>query len=107
MFLDYNIDSKNLTLSASFNDNNIDVKMLSVSNSEKGIHQQFYMDSITKIKSKRERIGDGKSIWFAKVLYLSKVPNLGFAAARTEHLVFNVAMIPAFAILTVCCSRAS
>ena len=65
------------------------------------------LSSITNIKSKRERIGEGKSIWFAKVLYWSNVPNLGFAAARTEHLVFNVAMIPAFAILTVCCSNAS
>ena len=36
-----------------------------------------------------------------------EVPNLGFAAASTEHLEFKVAIIPAFAILTVCCSKAS
>ena len=62
MHLDYNIDSKNLTLSATFNDNNIDVKMLSVSNSEKGIHQQFYMDSITKTKSKMIRFNFEREI---------------------------------------------
>ena len=67
----------------------------------------FGLSSITKVKSKRERIGEGKSIWSATVLYLSNLPNLGFAAASTEHLVFNVAMIPALAILTVCCSKAS
>ena len=55
MFLNYNIDSKNLTFSASFNDNNIKVKLLSVFNSEKGIYQQFYMDSVTNIKSKMIR----------------------------------------------------
>ena len=52
-------------------------------------------------------IGAGKSICSASTLNLSNLPNLGFAAARTEHLEFNVAMIPAFAILTVCCSNAS
>ena len=55
MYLDYNIDTKNLTLSANFNDNNIDVSAISVSNSSKGIYQQFKMDSITKTKSKMIR----------------------------------------------------
>ena len=33
--------------------------------------------------------------------------DLGFAAARTEVRAFNVAMIPAFATETVCCSITS
>ena len=65
------------------------------------------LSSITKIKSKRDIIGAGKSICSASTLYWSNLPNFGLAAARTEHLEFKVAMIPAFAILTVCCSNAS
>ena len=65
------------------------------------------LSSTTNIKSKRDKIGEGKSICSASILNLSNLPNLGLAAARTEHLEFKVAIIPALAILTVCCSSAS
>ena len=35
------------------------------------------------------------------------LPSLGLAAASTAHLVISVANMPAFAIVTVCCSIAS
>lgn len=58
-------------------------------------------------KSKRERIGEGRSICSAIDLYLSNLPNFGFAAASTLQRLLSVAIIPAFAIDIVCCSRAS
>ena len=67
----------------------------------------FGLSSMTNVRSKRDRIGAGRSICSAMALYLSNLPNLGFAAASTAQRVFNVAMIPALAMLTVCCSKAS
>ncbi|OPY24522.1 MAG: hypothetical protein A4E27_01236 [Methanobacterium sp. PtaU1.Bin242] len=67
----------------------------------------FGLSSIMNIRSKRDKIVEGRSICSAIDLYWSKRPNLGLAAAKTEHLEFNVAIIPALAMLIVCCSRAS
>ncbi len=60
-----------------------------------------------KIMSNLDSRGGGKSICSAIVFIGSYLPNLGFAAANIEHLEFNVAIIPAFAMVTVCCSIAS
>ena len=65
------------------------------------------LSSTTKIRSKRDKIGDGRSICSPIDLYWSNLPNFGFAAASTEQREFNVAIIPAFAMDIVCCSRAS
>mmetsp|Transcript_29921 Transcript_29921/g.85489 ORF Transcript_29921/g.85489 Transcript_29921/m.85489 type:complete len:237 (-) Transcript_29921:620-1330(-) len=60
-----------------------------------------------KIMSKRERMVVSKSIWSAVLWRSSYVPKRGLAAASTLHWVFNIVVIPAFAIEMVCCSIAS
>merc|ERR1719469_1858678 len=59
------------------------------------------------IMSKRDKMVDSKSICSDEDAKSSYVPNRGFAAASTLHLVFNIVVIPAFAIEMVCCSMAS
>ena len=44
---------------------------------------------------------------FANVWLIANPENRGFAAANTAARAFNVATIPALAILTVCCSITS
>uniref|UniRef100_V9IAW1 Uncharacterized protein n=1 Tax=Apis cerana TaxID=7461 RepID=V9IAW1_APICE len=58
------------------------------------------------IISKRDKIVGIKSI-FSSPFISSQRPNIEFAAAKTEQRVFNVVVIPAFAIDIVCCSIAS
>ncbi|EZA54967.1 hypothetical protein X777_04430, partial [Ooceraea biroi] len=58
------------------------------------------------IVSKRDSIVGMKSM-FSSPLMSSHRPKTELAAASTEHLVFRVVVMPAFAIEIVCCSIAS
>ncbi len=60
-----------------------------------------------KIKSNRDMSAGERLICWAMFSYLSNLPNLGLAAARSAHLDLRVAMTPALATLMVCCSIAS
>lgn len=53
MNLTYNIDSKNLSLTASFNDNNYLVESTSIFNSSKGIYQKLLLENITNNERKK------------------------------------------------------
>ena len=59
------------------------------------------MSKRRKIKSNLESNAAGRLIFACGVNFLSYLPYEGLAAARTEVLVFKVAVIPAFAIDTV------
>ena len=63
-----------------------------------------FSSSIIKIKSKRESNESGIPIFFVGGRSLWYYPYIGFAAAITEQRAFNEQWIPAFAIVTVCCS---
>ena len=59
-----------------------------------------------KVGSYLERIVGMKSM-FSSALVSSHLPNTELAAARTEHLLLRVVVMPALAIEMVCCSMAS
>lgn len=56
MSLNYNIDTKNLTLSSSIDDNNYIANAIAVFNSEKGIYHNFSIKSTTKVPSQEIKI---------------------------------------------------
>ena len=67
----------------------------------------FFSSRMIKIKSKRERRESCIPIFFVGGLSVWYSPKIGFAAAITAHLAFKEQWIPAFAIVTVCCSMTS
>ena len=62
---------------------------------------------IVNIASNLDRSAGGRSICSATLLFSSKRPYFGFAAPRTAHRDCNVAVMPAFAMDMVPCSRLS
>lgn len=59
------------------------------------------------MRSNLDNSAAGKLRFFCVVYCLLYLPYLGFAAAKTAVLAFNVVIIPAFVIETVCCSITS
>ena len=60
-----------------------------------------------KIVSNLDKIELWNSICSAACFKSSYLPKIGLAAARTEHLVLRIVVIPALAIEMVYCSMAS
>ena len=62
------------------------------------------LSRMSHIRSKRDSSAAGRAMFSAGERRVSYRPHAGFAAARTVVRVFRVVVIPAFAMLTVCCS---
>lgn len=59
------------------------------------------------MQSNLDKIVVCKSICYEICILSLYLPKIGFAAANTEVLEFNLVVMPAFAMLIVCCSIAS
>ena len=59
------------------------------------------------MRSNLDNSAAGRLMFLCGVSALLYLPYIGLAAAKTEVLAFNVVVIPALAIDTVCCSITS
>uniref|UniRef100_A0A0A9EEE1 Uncharacterized protein n=1 Tax=Arundo donax TaxID=35708 RepID=A0A0A9EEE1_ARUDO len=62
---------------------------------------------INQRRSKRDKSAGGRFMFSAGVLLISYLPHAGFAAARIAVLALREVVMPALAMLTVCCSITS
>uniref|UniRef100_A0A7C9ELW2 Uncharacterized protein n=1 Tax=Opuntia streptacantha TaxID=393608 RepID=A0A7C9ELW2_OPUST len=65
------------------------------------------LSNINHRRSNLDKRAGGRLIFSAGVLRRSYLPQAGLAAARTAVLAFSEVVIPALAMLTVCCSITS